>query len=316
MLELDNFLSGLRGAAESTRLRLLVLCDKRELTVTELTQILGQSQPRVSRHLKLMVDAGLLERFREGTWAFYRLAQGTDGAELARNLVVLAPTDDQVLVRDNERLEAIKEERAKAAAEYFRKNAAQWDEIRRLHVDDTEVEKALLALLGDGSLGAVLDLGTGTGRMLQVLGPSATRGLGVDLSREMLAVARANLERAGLENCSVRLGDIYGLNVEDGEFDLVTLHHVLHFTDDPARAITEAARVLAPGGRAVVVDFAPHQVEHLRIDHAHRRLGFSDAEITAWCRAAGLELTPPVALPGDPLTVKIWLARCPARRTP
>lgn len=304
-------MGALRGAAEPTRLRLLVLCAAAELTVSELTQILGQSQPRVSRHLKLMVEAGLLERFREGTWAFYRLAQTGAAARAAAAFVDMAPADDAVLRRDADRLAAIKAEREAAATAYFRKNAAHWDEIRRLRVDDAEIERALLDILGDEPVERLLDIGTGTGRMLGVLGPRVGSGLGIDRSREMLAMARANLDRDRLANCSVRLGDMYAISADPMSFDLVTLHLVLHYADQPGQVIAEARRVLAPGGRLLVVDFAPHELEHLRDEHAHRRLGFSDAEMAAWCRAAGLDLAPAVALPGGPITVKLWLATRP-----
>lgn len=279
--------------------------------MSELTQILGQSQPRVSRHLKLMVEAGLLERFREGTWAFYRLASGTDAARVAARLVEMAPHGDSVLTRDNDRLAAIKAEREAAANAYFSENAAHWDEIRRMRVDDAEIERAVLDVLGPAPVGTMLDVGTGTGRMLSVLGPRVGQALGIDRSREMLAVARSNIGRDGLTNCALRLGDMTGINAEAGAFDLVTLHLVLHYADQPGQVLAEARRVLAPGGRLLLVDFAPHEIEALRIDHAHRRLGFSDAEIAGWCRAARLDVAPSRTLPGDKLTVKIWLAtRC------
>ncbi|MCZ6610453.1 MAG: metalloregulator ArsR/SmtB family transcription factor [Alphaproteobacteria bacterium] len=308
MTELDELLTVLRTVAEPTRIRLLAICAQGELTVTELTRVLGQSQPRVSRHLKLMVDAGLLERFREGTWAFFRLARRGSSTDIAARVLEMVPANDPATSRDRHRLAEVKAERDRIAAAYFRKNAKQWDEIRRLHADDDEVEKALMALLGEAELGRMLDIGTGTGRMLELLGPRARRGIGIDLSREMLNVARANLERAGLDQCQVRLGDMYGLSAAGDRFDLVTIHQVLHYADQPGLVIAEAARVLAPGGRLVVVDFVRHDVEVLRTEHAHRRLGFEDQEIAAWCRAAALEPAAPVSIPGDPLTVKIWLA--------
>jgi ArsR family transcriptional regulator len=308
MTELDELLTVLRTAAEPTRIRLLALCAEGELTVTELTQILGQSQPRVSRHLKLMVDAGLLERFREGAWAFYRLARRGSSTYIAVRVLQMVPDGDPAISRDKVRLAEVKAERDRVAAAYFRENAKQWDEIRRLHADDDEVERALIALLGAGALGRVLDIGTGTGRLLELLGPRARRGVGIDLSREMLNVARANLERAGLDHCRVRLGDMYGVSGVGDRFDLVTIHQVLHYADQPGLVIAEAARVLAPGGRLVVVDFAHHSVEHLRTEHAHRRLGFNDEEVAAWCQGAALEPVAPVSISGDPLTVKIWMA--------
>ena len=309
MTGLDEYLAGLRAAAEPTRLRLLALCAEGELTVSELTEILGQSQPRVSRHLKLLVEAGLLDRIREGTWAFYRLTGGGPGTRLGRGLLDMIPGDDATLALDRERLGAVKQARAGRAQAYFRKNAARWNEIRKLYVAETEVEKALIEAMGMDGVGDFLDIGTGTGRILELFGEKVERGVGIDLSREMLALARANLERAGRHNCQVRHGDMYKLPVPSGSFDAVAIHQVLHYADDPAAAIAEAARVLRPGGRLVIVDFAPHDLEFLRRDHAHRRLGFSDDEVKGWCRAAGLVPASTVHLPGDPLTVTIWTVR-------
>ena len=306
---MEELLGGLRGAGEPTRLRLLSLCDHAELTVSELTQILGQSQPRVSRHLKLLCDSGLLDRFREGTWAFYRLSEQGGCAHLARTLVDLIPVDDPTLARDLERLEAVKRARAEAAAEYFRANAAQWDEIRSLYVSEANVEQMLLDLFRDDGINHFLDIGTGTGRILEVFGDRVERGIGIDLSHEMLAIARANLERAGLRHCQVRHADMYNLPFPNDSFDAVTIHQVLHFADAPAAAIAEAARVLRPGRQLVVVDFAPHDLEFLRAEHAHRRLGFGDEEVAGWCRAAGLEIADTRHLKGDPLTVSVWSAR-------
>ncbi len=303
---MEEVLSGLRAAAEPTRLRLLMLCAEGELAVSELTEILGQSQPRVSRHLKLLCDAGLLDRFREGNWVFYRLAQS---GSLARQLVELVPADAPTLLLDRQRLDAIKQQRAEMASAYFRANAAQWDRIRSLHIDDKEVEAALLALLPAEGLGDLLDIGTGTGRMLEIFGPRVERAVGIDSSREMLAVARVNLERGNLRNCSIRQGDMYQLPFTGGAFDAVIIHQVLHYAEHPAQAIAEAARVLRPGGHLAIVDFAPHELEQLRTDHAHRRLGFADAEVTQWCRAAALEPGPVRHLPGNPLTVSLWPAR-------
>lgn len=309
---MDSLLIPLRAAAEPTRLRLLALCAQSELTVTELTQILGQSQPRVSRHLKLLCDAGLLDRFREGTWAFYRLAQRGSGAELASFLVSRVPPDDTGLVLDLARLETVKQSRATAAASYFRENAAEWDRIRRLHIEEQAVERAVVERFDGIDVLDFLDIGTGTGRLLELMGQRAERALGVDLSREMLSIARAHLEAAGLRNCSVRQADLYQLPLPGASFDGVLMHQVLHYLGDPAAAVGEAARVLRPGGRLVIVDFAPHDREDLRVEHAHRRLGFADGEVSSWCEAAGLIAAPPRHLPGKPLTVTIWSADRPS----
>ena len=305
---MDFRLGALKAAAEPTRLRLLALCAHGELTVSDLTHILGQSQPRVSRHLKMMLDAGLLHRFREGTWAHFRIAETGPSAELARTLVDMIPVDDPTLTLDLERLEQIKRVRAEAAAAYFRENASRWDRIRSLHVPEREVEDALLRLLPDRSVDDLLDVGTGTGRMLELFGPRIARGVGVDLSREMLAVARAHLERAGLRHCHVRQADMYQLPVPSASFDAVLVHQVLHYAETPGDAVAEAARVLRPGGRLLVIDFERHDVETLRADHAHRRLGFDEAEVVGWLRAVGLRPGPAVRLPGSPLTVLVWPA--------
>ncbi|OAN52970.1 ArsR family transcriptional regulator [Paramagnetospirillum marisnigri] len=313
---MESVLTGLRAAAEPTRLRLLHLLAQGDLTVTELTHILGQSQPRVSRHLKLMCDAGLLDRFPEGAWVFYRLAAKGRGASLARHLLDLLPADDQTLATDQQRLEAVRAGRAERAQSYFSENAQRWDSIRSLHVDQTEVEKTLLDIFAGRGLHDLVDMGTGTGRMLELLAPQAERAVGIDLSREMLSVARANLERAGLRHCMVRQGDITHLPLPAACADAVTIHQVLHYAAEPAQLVAEAARVLEPGGRLAMVDFAPHDQENLRDQHAHRRLGFADAEVEGWLRAAGLAPLPAAHLPGKPLTVVVWAADKPASRSP
>jgi len=309
---LDAFLTALRAAAEHSRLRILAMLAQSELTVTELTQILGQSQPRVSRHLRVMCQAGLLERFREGTWVFYRIADTGPGAHLARTLLDSIPANDPDLARDFRRLEAVRHARDEAAARYFQANAARWNRIRSLYVPETAVEEAMLAAAGDGPIEQLVDLGTGTGRILEVFAPRIRRGVGFDLSAEMLSVARAQLERAGIRNCQVRRGDLYNLPLPDDAADLVTIHQVLHFLDDPGAGIAEAARVLRAGGRLLVVDFAPHDLEFLRAEHAHRRLGFTDEAVLGWCRASGLETRPVCHLANREagartLTVSLWV---------
>ncbi len=305
---MNHLLAALRAVAEPTRLRLVVLCARGELTVSELTQILGQSQPRVSRHLKLLCDAGLLDRFREGSWVFYRLSQSSPASALARQLVAACGASDPTIVLDLQRLSAIKQQRADLASAYFRENAAQWHRIRSLYVDEREVEAALVEIIAATDPHDLLDIGTGTGRMLEILAPRVEHALGIDQSREMLSVARVNLERAGLANGRVRRDDMYQLALPDASFDAVVVHQVLHYADRPAMAIAKAARVLRPLGILVLVDFAPHTLEFLRDEHAHRRLGFGDGEIAEWCRAAGLDPALPRQLPGDPLTVVIWTA--------
>ncbi len=305
--DVAELLARLRAVAEPSRLRILALCAQGELTVSELVDVLGQSQPRVSRHLKVLAEAGLLERLREGSWVFYRLARRGRDADVARGLLALAPGQDPILELDAARLTAILDRRAAAAADYFSRNAARWGAVRALHADEGEVEAALRDLL-PADTESLLDIGTGTGRMLEVLGPRVVHAQGIDQSTEMLAVARENIARAGLSHCGVRQADMYSLPFPAASFDAVTVHQVLHFAEHPGRVIAESARVLRPGGRLLVADLAPHQLDHLRGEHEHRRLGFSDDEVAGWFTAAGLVPGTPRALPGDPLTVVVWNA--------
>jgi ubiquinone/menaquinone biosynthesis C-methylase UbiE len=313
-LGFDALNAALKAAGEETRLRVLALLAEAELTVSDLTDILRQSQPRISRHLKLLAEAGLIERFREGTWAFFRLSEQGGGAEVARALLARLNPADPTIARDRDRLASVRAARAAAAQAYFRAHAAEWDRIRKLHVADAAVEQAIRAALADKPFRSLLDLGTGTGRMLELFGTEVERGLGLDLSLDMLLLARDRLERAGLKHCSVRQGDIYDLPLGNDSFDVVILHQVLHFLDDGARAIREAARVLRPGGRLLVVDFAPHELEFLREQHAHRRLGFPPETVTQWMTASGLEPLMHKSLPPEPgtdgkIAVSLWLAR-------
>jgi len=314
--DLSDALATLRAAAEQTRLRVLALLAEGELSVSDLTDILGQSQPRISRHLKLLAEAGLVDRFREGSWAFYRLGERGGVADIAQMLIGRLDPADPVVLRDRGRLAAVRAARAAAAQTYFSQHAAEWDRIRRLHVTDAAVESAIQTVLADRPIRSLLDLGTGTGRMLELFGADVERGLGIDMSLDMLALARARLERAGLKHCSVRQGDIYELPVPKDSFDVVVIHQVLHFLDDGARAIAEAARTLRPQGLLVVVDFAPHDLEFLREEHAHLRLGFTPETVEQWMKAAGLDVALHRTLPPEPgsdgkIAVSLWLARDP-----
>jgi ubiquinone/menaquinone biosynthesis C-methylase UbiE/DNA-binding HxlR family transcriptional regulator len=310
----DDLNAALKAAGEETRLRILALLFEAELTVSDLTDILRQSQPRISRHLKLLAEAGLVARFREGAWAFFRLAELGPAALAIHALIARLDVDDAVIARDRERLGEVRAARAAAAQAYFNAHAAEWDRIRRLHVADAAVEAEIRAALADRPFRSLLDLGTGTGRILEMLGPDIERGLGIDFSLDMLALARARLDRAGLRHCSVRQGDIYDLPLPRDSFDVVVVHQVLHFLDDGARAIREAARVLRPQGRLLVVDFAPHDLEFLREEHAHRRLGFAPETVTQWMEQADLEVVGHRSLaPGDDgkIAVSLWVGRDP-----
>jgi ubiquinone/menaquinone biosynthesis C-methylase UbiE/DNA-binding transcriptional ArsR family regulator len=318
-LPLEVTVNLLRAAGETTRLRLLSLLAHSDLTVTELIDILGQSQPRISRHLRLLAEAGLLERHQEGAWAYFRAVEDGPEAEMIARVLATVSAADPQLRRDRERLDAVRQHRAEAAQSYFARNAATWDALRSLHVDESRVEAAMLDLIGKRLFQTMLDLGTGTGRMLELFAPYYHRGIGIDASRDMLSVARANLDRAGLSRVQVRQGDIFMLPTPTNHFDLVTIHQVLHFLDEPAQAVAEAARALAPAGRILIVDFARHKLEFLRDEHLHRRLGFSHEQVSDWLEQAGLEIVDVVDLRPDggaggnneKLTVTLWLARDP-----
>ncbi len=313
---MDSLVTQLKALAEPTRLRITALLSRGELTVSELVQILGQSQPRVSRHLKLLTEAGLAERLPEGAYVFYRLSEAGGGRRLAQMASDLLPDEDPVTTRDFSRLEAIKQSRADAAQAYFESVAEDWDRIRSFHLADHEVESAMRDLAGEGPFGLMIDVGVGTGRVLEVFSDRVVRGIGVDINHSMLNMARLNLEKAGLRHCSVRHADVGALPFDTSSADLVTVHQVLHYLEDPGLAVEECARVLKPGGNLLIVDFAPHQLETLREDHYHRRLGFSDEEMRGWIESAGLKLVQQVALhpeePGGQLTMKIWVAAKPA----
>lgn len=313
-LPMDRALAVLKAAAEETRFRILVLLQNGELSVSDLTDILGQSQPRISRHLKLLVDAGLVRRYREGSWAFFSLADGSGVARLLRPMLECLDASSKTLANDRGRLVSVREQRAQAAQNFFSRLAPEWDRVRSLHASQHAVEDAIFKILGDKPINNLLDLGTGTGHMLQLLGPKASRVVGLDASHAMLSVARANLESAGLSGIELRQGDINVLPFERNEFDLVVLHQVLHYLDDPARAIREASRLLSPGGRLLIIDFASHNLEFLREEQAHRRLGFSKEQMTGWLAEAGLDcadaidLMPPEKIDGK-LIVSLWLGQ-------
>ena len=309
---LNRMVDTLKAAAEPTRLRILVLLSRGDLTVSDITAILGQSQPRVSRHLKLLLEAGLIGRYQEGSWAYFRLSDNEAARNFSAELIARIDARDASLERDLERLGVVKKRHQERAEAYFDANAAQWDQLRALHVPDAAVEAALRKIVGTRPFQSMLDLGTGTGRILEIFSPLYRRGVGIDMSRQMLAVARANLDRAGVSNAQVRQGDIYALPVDRDSFDLVTIHQVLHYLDEPGLAVREAARMLRASGRLVVVDFAPHDMEFLREEQAHLRLGFSDRQIGDWFAEAGIDLVDTQSFaPEEPdrLTVKLWVGK-------
>ncbi len=311
-LSTHDLVAILKAAGETTRLRILALLSGGEFNVKDLTRILGQSQPRVSRHLKLLAAAGLVERYQEGSWVFFRVRDDRAGRMIRAVIADALDPDDDTLARDRQRAEAIRAERDAAAQSYFRDNAAEWDRIRALHVPEAVVTEAMREIMGAAPIDLLVDLGTGTGHVLEAFAPQAKSAVGIDMNRQMLAYARARMDRLGLSHVQLRQGDLFNVPLAEASADAVVLHQVLHFLDDPAPAIHEAARLLRGGGRLLIVDFAPHDLEDLRETFAHRRLGFSSEQMAKWLEDAGLaladerQLAADQAISGECLTVCLW----------
>lgn len=313
-LGFDDLVGSLRAVAEPTRLRLVALLGREELTVTEISRVINQSQPRTSRHLRLLVDAGILERAPEGAFVYYRLAEDSPAADLAYRVTSVAPADDLIIAADLAALARVRQARIEAATAYRSAHADELEGLRELYVGEAAVERALLDMLvGEGPIGRLLDIGTGTGRILELLAPHTEQSVGLDVDHDMLQLARAALGEAQLSRAAVRHGDLHRPPFEAGSFDVAVMHHVLHLLDAPASAIEDAARLLRPGGRLLVADFATHDLEWLRAAHGHRCLGIADEEMLSWAEQAGLEVESERTLPpttdDEQLTVRLWLLR-------
>lgn len=290
MAGFTKMVQALKAAGEVTRLRLLALLATGELSVKDLTDILIQSQPRVSRHLKLLSEAGLVTRNVEGAWVFYRVADFGDGGELVKNLLASIDENDPLIIADRAALEKIQAAHKIQADAYFSEVAQSWDVLRKLHVGESAVEEVILRIVGPQVVQRMLDVGTGTGRMLELLGNNYVHGTGIDSSREMVAIARAKLSAVKITHAQVKLGDVLRPDLEEPVSDLIIVHQVLHFFADPGLALTAVSKRLMPGGRILVVDFAPHQMEFLRQENAHQRLGLSENQMRAWAQSAGLTI--------------------------
>lgn len=307
-------LTALKALADPTRLVLLAVLEHRELSASELTEILGQSQPRVSRHLKILAASGVITRTQEGASAFFSVARDGTGAALAQSILLLIDPNLPDMTRARERLQQLRDRKRAEAAAYFERVASTWDQYRDVVVGESAVEQCCLELLRDLRIRDFLDLGTGTGRMLSLFARHFDRGLGIDLSPEMLRVARSHLDRADLAHCRLARGDLYNLQMPAGSVDVAVAHHVLHFLDEPQQAIGEATRTLRPGGKLLLIDFAPHAYEALAAEQRHRRLGFDADEVAMWCRQAGCadvhveHLIADTATKDSPITTTIWVA--------
>ena len=226
------------------------------------------------------------------------------GSSLSRDLLARLPADDPVLEADRRHAARVLAERARIASDSFRKRGADWDEAHALALPVDAIEHAVLDAVGDRP-GRLLDIGTGTGRLLERLAPRVDHGVGIDASRAMLALARSRLSKSELAHCAVRQADMYRLPMADGTFDTAILQMVLHYAEDPAAALTEAARVLRPDGQVLVVDLVQHDRTELTERLAHRWPGFDDPTMATLMRQAGLVPGTPVTVPGA-LPVRLW----------
>lgn len=307
-----NLLNIMRALADPTRLRIAFLVLRLELSVGELVQILDQSQPRVSRHIRILDEAGLLERRKEGSWVFLRPASILTDSPLASLLAEADVSQGKAFQRDVLRLDEVRNARTDMAAAYFAAHADEWDSLRSLHIADSEVEARLAHILHSAPLGRFLDVGTGTGRIVELFAAASERFVAVDNSPEMLRLARAKIANLSPDIASkvdIKLGDFNMLPVGDGEFDTVIFHQVLHYAQHPEAVIAEAVRTLAPNGRLVIVDFAAHNLEELRTVHAHARLGFADDFMKKAFAGQGLQLVHQTALEAGELVVKVWMGQ-------
>ncbi len=310
MVQLNNLIDELRAIGEITRFRILSLLSQGELCVKDIKEIIGQSQPRISRHLKILTDAGLITRYSEGAWAYFSINNEGQKANLILFLLSSLDKNEQILATDNQRLAKLHQEMRNKAEKYFAKIAKDWDKLRSLYISETKVEEAIYSLTADKKYDLMLDLGTGTGRMLELLANNYKRAIGIDLSKEMLAIARSKLALKNIVNAQVRLGDIRKLNEYKNKADLVIIHQVLHYFDDPKIVLNSAANSLKMGGEIIIVDFAPHNFEFLRTEHAHRRMGFSTSLIKKWADQINMEIKKTIEIAKkneeNSLKISIW----------
>ena len=303
---MDILLNGLKAAAEPTRLRIIALCAHADLTVSEICQILGQSQPRVSRHLKLLIESKILENHREASWVYYRLNNSPNAPDLGHVIADMIPAEDKTLTQDLQNLEEVRQSRADKAAEYEQSNSQALKAMRDLYAENSAIEDAIADAIPDNA-NSLLDLGTGTGRILEMIADRITYGVGIDMSPEMLTIARHTLESKGLRNCTVQHGDVTRLQLDE-QFDAIVGHMILQYADTPDKLIRNAVSHLNDGGTLVIVDFAPYSdtvAETIGQNHK----GFSNDDIQGFFAKAGLTPQKSQLIKGKKLDVFVWSAK-------
>ena len=299
----DDYIDALRAISEPTRFRLTRLCAQGELTVSELMRIVGQSQPRVSRHLKLLQDAGVLESFREQHWVFYRVAQNSPSQQLVSDLLQHLPADDDLMDFDQTRLNELRDARAKLSEEFVETEVPDWLRLHEYHGDELRFGDAVRDALAGREVGHLLDIATGTGRMLKIAGPLAESGVGIDLSKKMVMVARNALAEADLPHLTVRQEDMYQMRFPARHFDTVTIDQVLYFASNPDALIREATRVLKPSGRLLLVAFT--EAANAKTPPA---VSIAISDIRSWLEDAGLKIVTTNVLPGDVLDISLLVS--------
>ena len=277
-----------KALADPCRARLTAVLLSGEFTVQELTRIMGMGQSRVSRHLKILTEAGVLSVKRQGTWSYYRAGEESTFFSGIRPAFERELSSLPERCRDLAAVSKVLEERRRRSQEFFDCHARQWDDLARTLLPVPEYRQRLLQLVPEGA--SVLEIGIGTGGLLTELTSRASRVIGVDHSPAMLEEARRRLNDRGIGGIELRLGEMSHLPLSDASVGCVVANMVLHHAADPPAVLAEIRRVLAPGGTLLLADLARHERESAREQLADQWLGFEDNELTEWLRRAGFTI--------------------------
>ncbi len=291
-------LETLKALADPCRLRLTAVLLSGEFTVQELTRIMDMGQSRISRHLKILTEAGVLTVKRQGTWSYYR------AGEECRFFSAIRPAFERELEmltersRDMAAVAEVLEERRRRSQEFFDRHARQWDDLARTLLPVPEYHKRLIKQVPEGV--TLLEIGIGTGALLIELAARAANVIGVDHSPAMLEEARRRLANDGVSSVELRLGEMSHLPLSDGSVGCVVANMVLHHAADPAAVLAEIRRVLVPGGVLLLADLARHEREAAREQLADQWLGFEENELTDWLKLAGFAVVTTELVAADP----------------